>query len=376
LFTTQNKRVIVSVINDLVTDVRVKKSCDELVGLGYDVLLVGRKLPHSSSLPNWTYRSVRMNLVFTKGVLFYLFFNFRLFFLLLFRKADLLLANDLDTLLPNYLISKIKRIPLVYDSHELFCEVPELMDAPLKKKTWEWLEAWIVPKLKYAITVNQSIADVFNSKYGITFSVVRNIPPVLPVFHAKTKQELNMPMNKHIFILQGAGINVDRGAEELILAMKYIDNAVLYVIGSGDVWQDLVKLVTEKGLDKKVILIPKLPKEELLNYTRLADIGIAIDKDTNLNYRYSLPNKLFDYIHAEVPILASKMVEIENVIKKFDIGDFIDDHDPQHIAEKLNGMLLSPNYKKWKENLKHAKNVLTWDEEKKTFIQIIQSINT
>jgi glycosyltransferase involved in cell wall biosynthesis len=156
--------------------------------------------------------------------------------------------------------------------------------------------------------------------------------------------------------------------------MKYIDDAVLYVIGSGDVWHTLQKLVIENGLNSKVILISKLPKTDLMNYTRLADIGISIDKDTNLNYRYSLPNKVFDYIQAEVPILASRLVEIEKVINEFQIGDFIDSHEPNHIADKLQEMVRSVKYLKWKENLKHAKNVLTWEEERKVLLNLVSSI--
>lgn len=376
MFTTQNKRVIVSVINDLVTDTRVKKTCDELVNLGFHVLLIGRKLPSSLQLPDWNYKAERMTLLFKKGVLFYFFFNVRLFFKLLFKKADLLFSNDLDTLLANYLISKLKNIPLIYDSHELFCEVPELKKTALKKKVWEWLEGFIIPKLKYAITVNESIADVYFDKYGIKFHVIRNIAPVTPVFHEKTKQELNMPMNKRIFILQGAGINIDRGAEELILAMKYIDDSVLYIIGSGDVWLTLQKLIVENGLGNKVNLVSKLQKEDLMNYTRLADIGISIDKDTNLNYKYSLPNKIFDYIQAEIPVLSSRLVEIEKIINSYQIGDFIESHEPKHIAEKLKEMLNSNKYTKWKENLKNAKNALTWDEERKVLINLVESIDT
>ena len=363
-----------SVINDLVTDVRVKKTCDELVNLGYNVVLIGRKLPSSQQIPNWKFKAERMPLFFKTGIMFYFFFNVRLFFKLLFKKADLLFSNDLDTLLPNYLISKLKGVPLVYDSHELFCEVPELKKNPFKKRIWEWLEGSIVPKLTYAVTVNDSIANFYFEKYAVKFQVVRNIAPVTTIFHIKTKQELNIPMNKHMYIMQGAGINMDRGAEELVLAMRYIDDAVLYIIGSGDVWSTLEKLITENGLNSKVILISKLPKAELMNYTLLADIGISIDKDSNLNYRYSLPNKLFDYIQAEVPVLASRLVEVEKIVNTFQIGDFIETHDPKHIAEKLQQMQRSQSYKKWKENLKHAKNVLTWEEERKVLINIIESI--
>ena len=134
MFTTQNKRVIVSVINDLTSDARVKKTCDELVALGFKVVLMGRKLQNSSPIEGWAFETKRMHLLFTSGVCFYLFFNIRLFFVLLFSKSNLLFANDLDTLLPNYWVSKIKRIPLIYDSHELFCEVPELQHTPFKKR--------------------------------------------------------------------------------------------------------------------------------------------------------------------------------------------------------------------------------------------------
>ncbi len=126
MFTT--KRIaLVSVINDLVTDTRVNKTCNLLCEAGYEVVLIGRKLPDSLELPGWPFRAVRINLLFKSGPFFYLFFNFRLFFRLLFTKADLLFANDLDTLLANYLVSRLIKIPLVYDSHELFCEVPELI---------------------------------------------------------------------------------------------------------------------------------------------------------------------------------------------------------------------------------------------------------
>ena len=174
MFTTK-KIAIVSVINDLVTDNRVNKTCFALKECDYDVVLIGRNLPTSLPLPNWPFKAIRMSLIFKKGPLFYLFFNLRLFFKLLIKKADLLYANDLDTLLPNYLVSKLKGIPLIYDSHELFCEVPELQNSHLKRKIWLKIEGWIVPKLKTCITVNDSIARIFSEKYKVRFHSIRNI---------------------------------------------------------------------------------------------------------------------------------------------------------------------------------------------------------
>jgi glycosyltransferase involved in cell wall biosynthesis len=375
LFTTQNKRVTVSVINDLSTDNRVKKTCDELVALGCKVSLVGRRLPSSKPIEHWNFETKRMNLIFKRGVLFYAFFNTRLFFYLLFKKSDLLYANDLDTLMPNYLVSKLKGIPLIYDSHEIFCEVPELQETPFKKRIWERVEKSIVPKLKYCITVNQSIATYFKEKYGADFKVVRNISPEWAGKPLKTRSELGIKPGVKMIVLQGAGINIQRGAEELVLAMKFISDANLFVIGGGDVWHKLEELVKENKLEDKVKLIRKLPKEELMSYTANADLGISIDKDTNLNYSYSLPNKIFDYIQAGVPILASRLKEIESLISQFNIGAFIDDHRPEHIAERIGLMLHSNDYPVWKENLKQAKKVFTWEEERKVLINLVKSIH-
>ncbi len=371
MFTTK-KIATVSVINDLVTDNRVNKTCLTLIECGYTVVLIGRKLPNSLPLPHWNFKTVRMVLLFKKGPLFYLFFNIRLFFKLLFTKSNLLFANDLDTLLPNYLVAKLKRIPLIYDSHELFCEVPELINSPIKKKIWLSIEKRIVPKLKNCITVNYSIAKIFEKEYNVNFKAVRNIPDTPRNFIAKTKQQLNLPLNKKIILLQGAGINIDRGAEELVDAMEFIENALLLIIGSGDVWDILKLKIKNKKLQTKILLIEKLPKAELMHYTFNSDIGISIDKNTNLNYYYSLPNKIFDYIHAQLPVLASRLPEIENIILRYNIGTFIDNHSPQHIAQKINELLNSNTYTEYRNNTLNVSNELNWQNEKLKLIEVIK----
>lgn len=373
MFTTK-KIAIVSVINDLATDNRVNKTCFVLQECGYEVLLIGRRLPKSMALPNWPFKSHRMRLFYTSGPLFYLFFNCRLFFKLLFNKSHLLYANDLDTLLPNYLVSKLKGLPLIYDSHELFCEVPELQNTPFKKKIWLSLEGWIVPKLKNCITVNESIATIFERKYGVKFVSVRNISDEVSNQLKKTRVDLNLPTDKKIILLQGAGINIDRGAEELIDAMQFVENVVLYIIGSGDVWDVLKLKIEELHLENKVQLISKIPKPELIQYTLNADMGLTIDKDTNLNYKYSLPNKIFDYIQAELPILASRLPEIENLVNLYQIGDFIENHEAKIIAKKINELINSSTLLTYKKNTKLARQELTWSKEKQKLMQVVMDV--
>jgi glycosyltransferase involved in cell wall biosynthesis len=296
-----------------------------------------------------------------------------LFFLLLFRKSDLLFANDLDTLLPNYLVSRLKNIPLIYDSHEYFTEVPELIGRPFVQKTWKRIEGFVFPKLKDIITVNSSIAGLYENQYHKTLTVVRNISPKGSFAHVSSRTELNLPKDKHLIILQGAGINIDRGTEEALEAMQYIENAVLMIVGDGDVIPMLKEKSKEARFKDKVLFIPKQPFEQLYQYTFNADLGLTLDKDTNINYRYSLPNKLFDYIHAGIPILASPLFEVKQIIDDYQIGCTIDNFDPQHIAEKMQFMLTDTNSREmWKKNLILASEKLNWQNEEQILLEVLR----
>jgi glycosyltransferase involved in cell wall biosynthesis len=372
----QKKKVIVSVINDLVTDQRVARTCSALMECDYDVLLIGRVQKKSRPLEARLYDCKRMKLLFESGILFYLFFNIRLFFVLLFTKADVLFANDLDTLLPNYLVSKFKRIPLIYDSHEIFCEVPELIAHPFKKRVWESLEKWIVPKLKQAITVNESIATYFLKKYKTPFIFIRNIPNYSSLITTKSRIELGLPDDKHIVILQGAGINVQRGAEELVASFQFLSSDyLLVIIGSGDVIQQLKADVVKLNLSEQVIFFDKMSASDLRQYTINANLGITIDKDTNMNYHFSLPNKVFDYIHAGIPLLTSKLPEILNIVTTYQIGMTIDNHHPEHIAKKISQCITSEHYTTYQQNTKKAALDYNWETEKQKLITLFKALH-
>lgn len=333
--------------------------------MGFDVLLIGRKFSNSPDLEKRVYKTKRLRLLFNKGFCFYAEYNFRLFFVLWFSNAKVLLANDLDSLTANYLASKIKGCHLVYDSHEYFTEVPELIHRPRVKRFWERIEKRIVPKLKTAYTVCQSIAEIYTQKYGVDFKVVRNIP----VASNSGIQKKHNDSKSKIILYQGA-LNIGRGLEQAILAMRYVENARLIIAGDGDIKTHLENLVKKENLQNKVEFTGRLSIDRLKQLTPTADLGLSIEEDLGLNYRFALPNKLFDYIQARVPVLITDLPEMKAIVEKYQIGTITPSLEPQALAHAISDALASKNYTTWCKNTEQASQELNWETEEK----IIQEI--
>ena len=255
MHSSERKKIIISVVSDLITDQRVNRSALTLSQSGMDVTLVGRVLKNSLPMNDRPYKTKRFNLWFEKGPFFYASYNIRLFVYLLFNKADFYLSNDLDTLLANFIVSRLKSVTLVYDSHEYFTEVPELVNRPIVQSIWNKIERWIFPKLKYVMTVNDTIATIYSTKYNAPVHVVRNVPFSIDLSkRVALRKEWGIPENATVFLFQGAGINKDRGAEESIDAITKVPHAILVFIGSGDVIQKLKSKVISESIQRKVFL--------------------------------------------------------------------------------------------------------------------------
>jgi glycosyltransferase involved in cell wall biosynthesis len=366
------KRVIISVTNDLSTDQRVDRVCNTLVKMGFEVLLVGRKRKNSLILKPRKYGMKRMRLLFSKGPLFYAEYNFRLFLFILFHKAGLLVSNDLDTLLGTYLASRVRGLPMVHDCHEYFRGVPELNGRPGASNTWKRIEDWIFPKLLSVYAVNDSIAGIYHKEYGNEVGVIRNVPVRRETGIPKNRREIGIPFDSKIILYQGA-VNVDRGIDEAIMAMKYLAiKACLLIIGTGDVIERLKDLAMKENISEKVIFTGAIPFEDLFQYTRMADIGLSIEKDVSLNYHYCLPNKFLDYIQARVPVLVTPLPEMKAIVDKYQVGEFILNHDPQYLASIFESMLNSGKLSVYRENLEKAAADLCWENEEQKLMKIYQ----
>lgn len=361
----RRKRVVVSVTTDLITDQRVQKVCNTLHENGFEVRLIGRLLPDSIPL-NFPYRAERMKLLFAKTFLFYANINLRLFFKLFFIKKDILLSNDLDTLLANYLISKIFRKKLVYDSHELFTEVPELIDRPFVRKVWGQIERNILPKLKHCYTVCKPISIHYNKRYGTAFGIIKNFPNRV---ETKSTNIVDSPSSigsdEKIILYQGT-LNVHRGIELMIETMQFLENTIFQIVGSGPTKQELTEKVQELNLEQKVQFIPRVPSHELRNITAEADLGISLEEDAGLNYRYALPNKLFDYFQAGIPALVSDLPEMKKVIEEYEVGEVVKNRNPKLLAKQVEALLKKKEY--YQPALEKARKNLVWENQEELLL--------
>ncbi len=363
------KRIIVSVSNDLTNDQRVHRICSSLHKMEFEVLLIGRKLKNSNNIPEAPYKSKQLKLLFNKGVFFYLCLNIRLFYYLLFSKVDILLSNDLDTLLANTLATKIKGKKLVYDSHELFTEVPELENSSTKKNIWLAIEKACITKTDKQYTVCDSIAKFYNEKYYINMEVIRNLP--------FSKQNLsNYTERKNILIYQGA-LNKERGIETLIEAMQYIEDYKLIIAGKGDLESYLHELTNKLSLTDKIEFTGNLSFDKLYNLTKTAKLGFSIETGSSLNYKYALPNKIFDYIQAGVPVLCADFPEMKTIIETFKVGETFTGNTAKELSKKILSMLNSnESLITYHNNCITASKELNWENEEKKLIRIFEALTS
>lgn len=305
---TKKKKIFVAVTNDISSDYRVHKVCNYLLDKNFSVTVYGRVLPNTLQVDR-AYNVIKKKHFFNHNFWFYAEYNIRLFFFLIARKYDYILANDLDTLPACFFVSKLKKTALVYDSHELFSEGPELQGRKFVQGFWRKLEDFFLPRIKKAYTVSDSISSFYDQKYHNNMGVIRNVPLKEEVFEFK---EVYFPTAKRTILYQGI-LNPGRGIKPMIKALKLINNLDLIIIGYGKVEEELKDFVRQEKMNSRVYFLGRISRETLANYTKKATLGMVLEEPLGKSFEYSLPNKLFDYIHAELPIIAGDMPEISKV---------------------------------------------------------------
>ncbi len=362
------KQIICTVTNDLTYDQRMIRICSSLANAGYSVLLVGRHKPDSVALQAQPFQQKRLPCWFQKGKLFYLEYNLRLLLFLLFAKADILYAVDLDTIVPNFLVSRLRHKICVFDAHEYYTQTPEVVRRPAIQQIWTWVANCTIPHLRYGITVGPALATIFQQQYGIPFTTIRNVPFRQTVAVAKTSKPEN------VLLYQGA-LNEGRGLEPLIAAMQYLPHATLWLAGEGDLSEDLRNLAQRLQLEEQVKFLGYLLPDALKTITRQATIGFNLLENKGLSYYYSLANKAFDYVQAGIPSIHSDFPEYRNLNAEWEVFVLLPDLKVKTIVKTVERLLNDQNhYLQLAENCQQAAQDWHWEGEEKRLLHLFDTI--
>lgn len=360
-------RVICTVTNDLSYDQRMHRIATSLVNAGWEVWLVGRVRSTSVALKEQSFTQIRLRCWIHKGFLFYAEFNIRLFFFLLRHPFHTVNTVDLDTMPAGALAGWLKGANGVFDAHEYFTEVPEVVHRPFVRRFWQLVESLFLPFYHCAYTVGPALAQLFTTKHGLNFGVIRNVPFRIPTAAIK-------PTSSTKTVLYQGALNEGRGIEAMIDAMAYLPSHFHFVLaGEGDLSDVLREQASSLG--DRVQFLGLVEPAALKAHTQSAWLGLNLLENKGLSYYYSLANKFFDGVQARVPLLTMDFPEYRALCDQFPVALLVDQLDPKRLAQQLLELEQHPErYQAMVAACEAAAVEWNWEKEEENLLKIWQSV--
>ncbi|WP_061321099.1 glycosyltransferase family 4 protein [Clostridium botulinum] len=387
------KNILMVVQNDFINDSRIIKEANTLGKCGFNVKVLAlhnKGLKEEEKFEYFVVKRIKLNTRdrLSKGKLSQIvkYVEFKKKCLQEAKKfnPDIVHCHDVYTLpIGKVIIKKLgnsKKIKFIYDSHELWSQASNNLSMPnILVKLQNNIEKNIIKECDKVITVSNSIAEYLMKKYKLEKkpTIIRNIPYMKKeitnksIFHEK----FNIEKDKKIVLYQGA-VGKGRGIENLIKSMKYTENnIVLVILGNGSMVEKYKEMANELRLKDKVYFHNAVDPKELIDYTSSANLGMSLIFNICLSYYYSLPNKMFEYIQGEIPVLCSDYPDMEEVIQKYRVGQTVEPNNVEEISKAINEVLSkNDKYYQYKNNCKIAKEQLNWENESNVLIQLYKDI--
>jgi len=389
-------KVSMLVTNEVTFDSRVLREARTLSSLGFEVCILGMDRSGDSlpveevegfrifrcqewRLVRWlrTRRGMSSNLL-RKGLtaLRYFLFSLR-------ARGDVIHAHDLDTLPFGFLAARRCKAKLIYDSHEIYTEQ---WPSDRRSKSFsfvlrmmEHLESLLIRRADATLCVSPSIAAHLGARYRIPPPMVLrncaepNVDRPRP-FHLRDL--VHIQARDRIVVHTGSLVPFGRSLKELILAFrKLASNCHLVFLGEGSMKKELQELVREEGLEDRVHFLKPVPPQDLVGTIAEADLAAVIIRGGDCrSYLYSLPNKLFEAIAAGLPVVASGLPDIRDIVEAYEIGILCHPEDPQDIARAIEEALAPDRYPTLKANLERAQRELSWERESRKLSRLYQTL--
>jgi glycosyltransferase involved in cell wall biosynthesis len=359
------KKICLTVTNDLTYDQRMQRIARSLQLAGYQVTLVGRLLPDSSPCQGEIFQQVRLKCHFNKGFLFYAEYNLRLMIWLFRADFDAIGTVDLDTLVAGGIVGVFRRKVRVFDAHEYFTEVPEVVNRRFVKAFWGVIARLFLPFYHYAYTVGPALASIFTKKYHIPFEVVRNVPQSTATIPADILVD-----SPRILLYQGA-LNEGRGIEAMLHAMQELPDFQFWLAGEGDLSAQLRAMAKDLGVSDRVRFLGYVKPAALKDYTQQAWAGLNLLENRGLSYYYSLANKFFDNVQAVKPVLTMDFPEYRALNAEYEVAILLTDLKVETLVQQIRYLATDPNlYNKLKTNCLQARKHWIWENDEKILLGV------
>ncbi|MEK7142616.1 MAG: glycosyltransferase [Patescibacteria group bacterium] len=367
------KKICMLTTSEIYHDSRILNEAETLTSK-YQITILARKYPEQKPAPKFPFEIKIIGFANFKSFKLNIFSSLMSLAKAAFREnPDVFHAHDLDGLLCAFPAALIKRKILVYDSHELWSESYPFENLRGIKWLLPILERILIWKVKAGITVNQSIADYLEKKYHKQFIVLYNFPHFL---NKPADFVLKKRFPGEIIILHLGAADEGRGLEQILKAAKYLSSRYKIVfLGGGKTEKQIKKLATKLKLGEKTVFLPPVQPEKIVPTIHGADLGLALTEKKSLSYYLSLPNKIFYYIAAEMPVLGSNFPEFKKIIIKDKVGETVDPSKPQVIAQKIIRMTKEQNRQKYRGNLQGlAAKKYNWQIQCQTLVSFYQKL--
>ena len=370
---SSQKKVLITFLGNINYDTRCKNLYDSLSVNGFDVSFLGfdwLTKDFKETLGSISVYKLKKRFL---SLSFYLKFIWHLKLNLMKSHASIFFAEDIYTLPFVVIFAKLKRAKVFYDSRELFGHLAGLKDKRLKQTIWRLIEKLFIKKADYVIVTGEMDEKFIQEKFNLTNTIVlRNLPRYYKSpMHFDIHSNLQIDKRKKIILYQGI-ILKGRGIELIYNVLKELPDYVFVIIGGGDFENYYKELAARMDLVDQVYFLGKLTQEELPKVTSAADVGTALIENLSISYYYALPNKLFEYIMAEVPVLVSNLPQMKEIVDKYEVGFVVNTDKKEEIISALKKLSNDSEFQdKFRYNCKKASEELNWEKEVTNLLQVL-----
>jgi glycosyltransferase involved in cell wall biosynthesis len=358
-------RIAIAFLGNIHYDTRSFNLFNSLESKGHDVRFIGYdwETPGFHSLNTPYIRVIQLRKT-RFSALFYLRFAVSIYFQLMKNRFDLFIASDFYSLLFCTAAARFRKARLIYDSREITSELPAFHDKPFLKRVVLWVERACIPRASCVLSTGEMDSAVLKEKFGIRKPVLlRNLPRMQKGAPAISFLNRFPTRVRKVLVYQGILVP-GRGIETALAVLKKLPEYGLVLLGGGELGSYYHDMVQGSGVAERVLFAGKVPQRELLQHTAGCDVGLSlIDNICDNNY-YALPNKLFEYVMAGLPVIVTELPQMKAVVEDYRIGAVVPERNPQAVANVLLKWDKSESeFRALKRHCRKASLDLNWEKE-------------